>query len=109
MVQRKFFPALLFCLLLGFFLVSCGPNRYSYKEAPSPSQQYAPAYLQVAPRYYEPYSRSYNNPYETPPPAAYRPYYDQDYYYVPPTQYRYIENPGAKTNQSGRDSSNDKL
>ncbi len=64
-----------------------------YQQYPSNYQQYN------APR-----SRIYNNPYKTPP-RNYYPYYDYDYYYIPPANYRNTEpysSGGLETN-SGPD------
>jgi len=40
--------------------------------------------------YNSPYSGAYQNPYDFPP-QNYRPYYDYDYYYIPPSQYKNVE------------------
>ena len=51
-----------------------------------------PTYRQGRPVYTNPYSRVYRNPYEFKHQNPYYPsYYDQDYYYTPPTNYRNVE------------------
>lgn len=93
--------------MVGLFFVSCAPSRHDYRDIPSVSRQYAPAYPPAYQPYYAPYSGSYQNPYNLPP-NNYHPYYDQDYYYVPPTEYRHIEQrPSVKFDQ--RDDPNEKL
>lgn len=82
---------------LFLFVISCAPNPDSVYQPQVNSGGYQnpyqgqPYYYQPAPTYYvpnyyqRPNSRSYQNPYYTPP--ANSPYYDSDYYYVPPTNY----------------------
>jgi len=65
------------------------PNQYNggYQQQPNYGGNY---YQQPAPA-----SRYYNNPYAMPSPQ--NPYYDQDQYYKPPTQYNVDENAASPT------------
>ena len=65
------------------------PARYPPPTYRRPSY---PTYRGGHPVYNHPYSRVYKNPYEFQHQNPYYPsYYDQDYYYVPPSNYRNIE------------------
>ena len=64
------------------------PTRY----VPYRQRVYRPAYR---PAYQAPRSQVYQDPYEIYHPNPYYPtYYDQDYYYVPPSNYRNVEPSG---------------
>lgn len=82
-----------FCSLL---VAACGPKDvYLYDKTGfipesrrgyyNPNASY-PGYN----NYIRPNSASYYNPYSLPQ-QQYYPYYDQDYYYVPPRRYRNVE------------------
>jgi hypothetical protein len=78
----------LLSFLLVFFLFSCQKEVVYYDDGyyNNPNGNYN----RQVPRRYEnfraPASRIYQNPY-APAPRQYYPYYDSDYYYVPPTNY----------------------
>lgn len=91
-----------FIICISFLLFSCESDdgAFSYdtydktgftptRYAPYGQRTYRPAYV---PAYQNPYSGAYRNPYEMYHQNPYYPsYYDQDYYYVPPTNYKNIE------------------
>jgi hypothetical protein len=82
---------------------SAPPNQYyqSPQYAPVPQQQYYQS--QQVPYSYggAPASRFYSNPYDVQPMQQYRPYYDADQYYVPPTKYNNVELQPKASNGSG--------
>ncbi len=82
--RSHFFLVSLLCL----FFISCVQHEYSHDNSIGTGyyQQYPSNYQ----NYSAPRSRIYNNPYKSPP-VKYYPYYDYDYYYVPPSEYRNIE------------------
>jgi len=89
---RWFLVALLSCMLF-----SCGGQDHDTYDntgfAPTRFVPYRqPAYNPGYRAYPTPNSRSYRNPYQFQHQNPYYPsYYDQDQYYVPPTNYRNIE------------------
>lgn len=88
-----------FTILLSILLFSCEGNNEasSYDTYNNPPTRYVPYRQRVyrpayRPNYQQPYSRVYQNPYELYQQNPYYPnYYDQDYYYVPPSNYRNVE------------------
>lgn len=88
-------------VVLMLMLCSCGGNSDPYDNdiynktgyVPTRYTPYRqPAYSPTYPVYRNPYSRTYQNPYEFQHQNPYYPsYYDQDQYYVPPSNYRNIE------------------
>ncbi len=86
-----------FIFLIGLLLLifSCTRDRNYPRDNAVRLDSY-----QHYPQNYQPYvrsnSRSYSNPYNNPP-QNYYPYYDFDQYYVPPTQYKNVE----QNNNSG--------
>ena len=73
------------------------------RPEPAPVGGYYAPYNQGRPyperyeTYSQPHSRAYKKPYDVAP-YQYYPYYDYDQYYVPPTQYKNIENIERGTN-----------
>ncbi len=84
-IQKFIFLALL--LTLSF---ACKrDNVYPPGNKPAVRMDAHQPYPQNHHRYVRPNSRAYTNPYN--PPQSYYPYYDFDQYYVPPTQYKNVE------------------
>lgn len=88
-------------VMLGLTLFSCTSDQGAFnydtydKRGFTPTRfvpYKQPTYRAGYPTYPNPHSRSYKNPYDFYHPNPYYPsYYDQDYYYVPPSNYRNIE------------------
>ncbi len=102
-MMKNFNLSIVIVVLSGlFFSSSCGsrkpyvssspvtPNTYNYNQ-----NNYPRSYQQQ----YQPNSRSYSNPYNNPQRNYYQ-YYDFDQYYVPPTQYKNIEDSGYSNSDS---------
>lgn len=98
---RKDFNLLVVVFSWLFVFSSCAPRESYVTSSPAiPNSSYnynQGNYPRSYQPYYQPNSRTYNNPYNYPP-RNYYPYYDFDQYYVPPTQYQNIENRSGFSN-----------
>lgn len=71
------------------FLVSCTKEEVHIYSKEKDSNNYRNYNPYQNPYNYNPYSRGYKNPYEFyQRNQNYPSYYDQDYYYVPPSRYK---------------------
>ena len=73
---------------------SCQRSVTYYDESrkpPVPPKYYRSAAPVRYDSFYQPKSRMYRNPYKMAP-KNYYPYYDSDYYYIPPTSYNPYDN-----------------
>lgn len=81
---------------LCIIVISCLPmackkdDVYLYDRTGFKPKTYRGVYPGRYVPYNKPSSRNYNNPYNNPP-KQYYPYYDHDYYYVPPVYYNNVE------------------
>lgn len=87
----KFGHKFFFILLVASLPASCTKeDQYLYDRTGFTPKTYQGVYPAKYVPYKSPGSRNYKNPYKRPPSNQY-PYYDHDYYYVPPIYYNNVE------------------
>jgi hypothetical protein len=110
LIKLPQFSLVCFAFICFFALCSCGIEEpypfdktgFTTRRAPYPQaapKQY-PEQPYAAP-YYQPNSGANSDPYAQYPQQNYYPYYDYDYHYVPPANYRNVEQNAEPYGASG--------